>query len=179
MDTFYITYQNKTDDKRSIPSDIDMGWLDNYKIAEKYLTDYVENIYRSSFNEISTQDNIFKEIIEQEIWHPFLITNDAGIYLKYKGVFTPRQFKFFCGYIDNYETLTTNEKALVDNGRGNRGAYENFLKLIEGEGKWAYEVTRFGKWTDENGRTQATEIGEYWKLENKYYINEKIKSELL
>lgn len=171
---FYITYLDRASQSGKYPTDINLGALDNDDIAEKYILDFFTSSYQQSLNHGLRYN-------DGDLWievNPILITNDARLFLLYKGVFMPSDFRLYCRIYDNYETLKYYEKRKVDKGRGTRQAYEYFEKLCKGEGKYAYEYVAYQDWHDESGDRRSAEVDFGWKIIDKYRVNEDIKRSL-
>ena len=175
MEYYYITYFDGGIQSGNYPHDIKLGCLDDYDIAEKFMVDEFSELHQSKLIEMHSQDDIYFETKDEYSQLPRLITNDASFYLLYKRVFTYSEFKLFCRIYDNYEALSPEEKQKVRQGTGTIEAFEYFERLIKGEGKFAYEYRSNETWHDESGNVREMEVDSGWKLNDKYWVNEKIK----
>ena len=137
--------------------------------------DSFSNNYQPLLRESQSQENRDYEAYIDTDLTPILITNDVRFYLLYKGVFSYTNFKLFCKIYDKYESLTPLEKHKVNCGNGTHEAFEYFEKLINGEGKFAYQYEINEKWHDESGNSRTMEIESGWKIQNQYSLNEEIK----
>lgn len=177
MQYFYITYLDRAEQSGRYPHDINLGCLDDYDIAEKYMQDELLAPYKRLYVELESQENIFYELRDEYERFPLLITNDVRFYLRYKRVLTYSEFKLFCGVYDKYDSLGQEEKLLVSRGKGTVEALEHLEKLIKGEGKFAYEYQSYETWHDESGSSRQMEVDSGWKIQDKYWVNENIKKQ--
>lgn len=175
MQYFYITYLDRAEQSGKYPHGINLGCLDDYDIAERFILDGFRESHQREFIEMQSQDEIFYEIRDESGSVPLLITNDARFYLLYKRVLTHSEFKLFCRLYDNYDSLQPEEKMLVNKGKGTLETFEYFEKLINGEGKWAFEYQKYEAWHDESGDSRQMEVESGWKIQDKYWMNEDIK----
>lgn len=171
MDNYYITYIDKAKQSGKYPTDITLGVLDNFEIAEKYILNcFSERLQQYFGNDLENENGDFLVDI-----HPILITNDPSLYLLYKGVFQPHDFKYFCRVYEHYQALQPYEKRKVEKGRGTLEAYCFFEKLVKKEGKCAYQFIKTEQWHDESGNSRYAEVDSDWVITNNYYVNQDIK----
>jgi hypothetical protein len=83
MNFYYITYSDKSHRYDGIRSFIEMGILDGYSIAEKYILESLL-IYEMESESMRNQESDDFEIIEGTSgdkfkWDPILITNDPDL----------------------------------------------------------------------------------------------------
>lgn len=167
---YYITFLNRAEQSGKFPYDIQMGCLDDYDIAERYY----QNQFHFSYD--------YVHVANITNFQPILITNDSRLFLKYRFVFPEYHFKLFCNDYENFDSLTYEEKGLVTRGiKGEHGitTYRHFQKIVQGEGKFAYQFSEMETWhEEETGNSYTQEIHSGWKLTDTYYENEVIKRQL-
>lgn len=170
METFYITYSNRSTSTEHYPYNIEMGSLDEYEIAERFILHHINAIIKSN-------DSSY------HFYYPnLLITNDKSLNQKYKFVLDLNEFKLFCNIYERYNSLTSYEKYLADEGvSGDFGkeVFINFEKLLAKEGNRVYQSFEREIYNDEiNGGSHTLVIENGWKFEKNNYINKLLKDEL-
>jgi len=118
------------------------------------------------------------DVVDKRKPDPILITNDARLYLVYKGVFTEKDFLLFCKIVDKEKTITEIDKEKFDRGNGTRTVYEYFSRIKRGEGSYVYQYTEFISWRDERGNLRSEPGDRHWTLQAKNPDNTTIKYRL-
>ena len=162
-DYYYISYRDNAEFGGRLPTDICLTVLeDDFDIIEKYLNDYFKDRLNSckSYGLQIINGWLYEEVT------PALISNDRRFLLRYKGVFSLRDFKYFCGiYAGSFDNLWPHEKAKVNLGNPNRRqAYEYLEKLINGEGTLAYEYEAYEKEYDDDGNNWSVLSDSGWRI---------------
>lgn len=156
MELFYITFRNRANNSGNYPYDIEMNRIEREEEAEEYIIDYLNSI-------IKYDD--YRDLPDSQ---PIIITNDKALWFKYKHVLNYNEFKFYCGFYENYERLSYEAKQLVSNGLAGYGVrtFEYFEKLVAGKGIKAYQYFRKESFYDEdNGNKYVMETEDGWKIQ--------------